>query len=181
MNIDPKSSSFPTEAARLLKIADGIDIGSIIGRYVRENKTTLPRARAVAEEAKRYLVLCALNNKPYAVGGEVDTFWHTFVLFTQRYAEFCQAVAGHFIHHVPGDDLPADVAASRAQYAATLADYQLAFGKTPDPSIWPAVATGNEDSDAAPCVNRDCIPAIGAKAGCHNADCIPVAGGKTGS
>lgn len=181
MNVDPNSAAFPTEAARLMKIADGIDIGTVIARYARENKVTLPRARAIAEEAKRYLVLCAMNNTPYAVGGEVDAFWHTFVLFTQRYANFCQAVAGHFIHHVPGDDLPADAATSRAQYAATLHDYKLAFGKVPDPSIWPVAATGKEDSDAAACVNRDCIPVVGAKAGCHNADCIPVAGGTASS
>ena len=179
MPIDPNSPGFSTEAARLLKIADAIDITTVVRRYAREHATTLPRALAVAGEAKRYLVLCAMNPKPYAVGGEVDSFWHTFVLFTARYAAFCQQVAGHFIHHVPGDDLPADAAQSRAQYAATLCDYKLAFGQAPDPSIWPACASGNEDSDAAPCGNRECMPAVGAVAGCIVRECMPVADTKT--
>lgn len=177
MAIDPRSPEFPAEAARLLRIADSIDISTVVSRYAREQKVTLPRARAIAGETKRFLVLCAMNAEPYAVGGEVDAFWHTFVLFTMRYANFCQAVAGHFIHHVPGDDLPADAAKAGAQYAATLRDYQLAFGQAPDPGIWPASSSGREDSDAASCVNRECIPAVGAKAGCINRECIPVAGG----
>ena len=112
------------------------------------NKSDATRARAVGVEGKRFLVLCAMNAQPYAVGGEVDSFWHTFVLFTVRYAKFCQAVAGHFIHHIPGDDMTDDAATARARYAATLRDYQLAFGQAPDPSIWPrSVAAGN-DSDA---------------------------------
>jgi hypothetical protein len=176
MSIDPNSPGFPVEAARLLNIADAIDMGTVVMRYAREQKTTLPRAVAVAGETRRFLVLCAMNSEPYAVGGEVDSFWHTFVLFTARYAGFCDKVAGRFIHHVPGDDLPPDPAASKAQYAATLRDYRLAFGQVPDPSIWPATGSTNDDSDAAPCTVRDCVPAIGAKTGCIVRDCVPVVG-----
>jgi len=178
MPTDPNSPAFPTEAARLMKIADAIDIATVVARFAREQKTTLPRALAVATEAKRYLVLCAMNAEPYAVGGEVDSFWHTFVLFTQRYADFCQKVAGHFIHHVPGDDLPADPVASKAQYAATLRDYRLAYGTAADPSIWPATGSANDDSDAAPCIVRECMPVVGAAAGCIVRECMPASGDK---
>ncbi|HOB01096.1 MAG TPA: hypothetical protein PLJ16_06775 [Casimicrobium huifangae] len=179
MAIDPNSPAFPAEAARLLKIADSIDISTVVSRYAREQKVTLPRARAVGVEGKRFLVLCAMNAQPYAVGGEVDSFWHTFVLFTVRYAKFCQAVAGHFIHHIPGDDMTDDAATARARYAATLRDYQLAFGQAPDPSIWPrSVAAGN-DSDAGPCVH-DCTPALDAAIPCVH-DCTPAVGEAAGS
>ena len=179
MAIDPNSPALPAEAARLLKIADAIDIDTVVKRYAREHNATLPRALAIASEGKRFLVLCSMNAEPYAVGGEVDAFWHTFVLFTARYASFCQQVAGHFIHHVPGDDLPNDATKSRAQYAATLRDYKLAFGQAPDPSIWPAAGSSGGDSDAAPCVDRDCLPTVGATAGCIVRDCLPVVGSKT--
>lgn len=32
---------------------------------------------------------------------EVDAMWHTFLLFTKDYAEFCQNYFGRFIHHQP--------------------------------------------------------------------------------
>ena len=31
----------------------------------------------------------------------IDEMWHTFVLFTQPYAAFCQRYFGRFIHHAP--------------------------------------------------------------------------------
>ena len=38
MAIDPNSPAFPAEAARLLKIADSIDISTVVSRYAREQK-----------------------------------------------------------------------------------------------------------------------------------------------
>ena len=31
----------------------------------------------------------------------IDEMWHTFILITKDYAEFCQTHFGSFIHHVP--------------------------------------------------------------------------------
>lgn len=35
---------------------------------------------------------------------EIDDMWHTFLLFTKPYSEFCQQYFGKFIHHVPATD-----------------------------------------------------------------------------
>jgi hypothetical protein len=32
---------------------------------------------------------------------EIDDMWHTFILFTREYAEFCQCYFGRFMHHAP--------------------------------------------------------------------------------
>ena len=32
---------------------------------------------------------------------EIDDMWHTFILLTQSYADFCQKYFGYFIHHTP--------------------------------------------------------------------------------
>jgi len=32
---------------------------------------------------------------------QVDVVWHTFLLFTREYAEFCDRYIGGFVHHVP--------------------------------------------------------------------------------
>lgn len=37
---------------------------------------------------------------------EVDLGWHTFILNTVEYADFCQRVAGRFLHHVPDEFEP---------------------------------------------------------------------------
>jgi len=31
----------------------------------------------------------------------IDQMWHTFVLFTEFYADFCQKYFGNFVHHPP--------------------------------------------------------------------------------
>jgi len=32
---------------------------------------------------------------------EIDIVWHTFLLFTAEYADFCDRYVGRFVHHVP--------------------------------------------------------------------------------
>ncbi len=32
---------------------------------------------------------------------EIDDLWHTFLLFTREYQQFCQENFGRFVHHVP--------------------------------------------------------------------------------
>lgn len=32
---------------------------------------------------------------------EIDDMWHTFILFTREYTDFCNHYFGHYIHHVP--------------------------------------------------------------------------------
>lgn len=31
--------------------------------------------------------------------------WHTFILFTKPYADFCEKYFGHFIHHFPTTEI----------------------------------------------------------------------------
>ncbi|MBA2652511.1 MAG: hypothetical protein H0U73_09635 [Tatlockia sp.] len=35
---------------------------------------------------------------------EIDDMWHTFLLFTKEYMEFCTESFGEFIHHAPTSD-----------------------------------------------------------------------------
>lgn len=41
----------------------------------------------------------------------VDEAWHGFILCTARYAAFCTAAYGRFLHHHPEDGMPTGVAA----------------------------------------------------------------------
>ncbi|SCG01273.1 hypothetical protein GA0115255_116148, partial [Streptomyces sp. Ncost-T6T-2b] len=68
----------------------------------------------------------------------VDVGWHTFILHTVDYAEFCERVAGRFIHHVPTEDAQtgedSGAARQRTLDAITAAGYRI------DHELWPDAA-----------------------------------------
>ena len=95
------------------------------------------------------MALCCVNeNNKYQITGAVDKFWHSFLIYTQDYQDFCNKL-GKFIHHIPANIelvLEADKKPETLEqlannfeigYNSTLNVYSLVFG-TPAPSrIWP--------------------------------------------
>ena len=78
-------------------------------------------AERILEQALAFLGACAVTTEPIGPSELVDIGWHTFILHTADYADFCDRIAGRFIHHVPdepdggvGSSLAASVAAIRA-------------------------------------------------------------------
>lgn len=64
--------------------------------------TDLPTARRIIGQAAAFLTAsAALPGAQLSPSKAVDAGWHTFILHTLDYAEFCERVAGRFIHHVP--------------------------------------------------------------------------------
>lgn len=54
------------------------------------------------EGFKRYIGLAMLGHKHVSVPNKaVDEVWHTFLLYTKEYADFCKQLCGYFIHHCP--------------------------------------------------------------------------------
>jgi hypothetical protein len=91
------------------------------------------QAPAVIRDLKRYLALLALfPDEPLAPSNKVDMAWHTFVLYTRKYREFCNAVFGHYVDHYP--DKPG-APFNRPRYEKTVARYRQAFGP-PSELIW---------------------------------------------
>lgn len=63
-------------------------------------------AERIMEQALGFLKLCAISNTGgHSPSEQVDIGWHTFILYTKEYAEFCSRVAGRFIHHAPSDEV----------------------------------------------------------------------------
>lgn len=53
-------------------------------------------------EYKRFLALLAkYPDQPIAPTTDVDKFWHGHILDTMKYAQDCDNVFGHFLHHFP--------------------------------------------------------------------------------
>ena len=77
----------------------------LVARIAREHGVDSPYAMRIVDQALGFLRLCAERpGQGYAPAPEVDLGWHTFILYTAEYADFCQRVAGRFIHHSPNDE-----------------------------------------------------------------------------
>lgn len=62
-------------------------------------------ADQVLDATLGFLITCGQADQPLAPSEIVDLGWHTFLLYTPEYMGFCRKHVGHFVHHVPNDDL----------------------------------------------------------------------------
>ena len=85
---------------------------AIVYKFMGRYRLSLREARDIFTETKRWLWLCArartqasepkeLTLIGLSAMGMIDEMWHTFVLFTPLYADFCQRYLGFFLHHMP--------------------------------------------------------------------------------
>ena len=145
----PRRSDFsPEPYDRRIETLVGImtyPMERIVERYAADHHVPLEVAKEHERELKRYLALAALNpTHEYSMTGPVDGLWHTFILFTRQYAEFCDEFAGRFLHHTPDarvDDTleESDITVRDALewYGVFLHEYAEAFGEPPPPDVWP--------------------------------------------
>lgn len=141
----------------VLKKTLEFELRPIIARYMRERKVSRERAEVVAYEMLRYLTLChILPDRDWTVTGEVDEMWHTFILFTRRYRQFCESILGEFIDHIPSEEDDSENVESTDEndvfnkYSQTLNDYKEIVGIDPDPTIWPSPIVFRKQ-DPQPC------------------------------
>ncbi|MER6829783.1 hypothetical protein ABT352_27640 [Streptosporangium sp. NPDC000563] len=92
------------------------------------------RAEQIMEQALSFLTACgARPGARLAPSAIVDIGWHTFLMYTREYAEFCQRIAGRFIHHTP--DTPG-IPAPPESNAATTATVMRELGLPVIPDLW---------------------------------------------
>ncbi|MQY04757.1 glycine-rich domain-containing protein [Actinomadura macrotermitis] len=123
---DPRSLISPELLARLA------------GRIASEQICTEQHAEQVMLQALGFLKACALNpGAGLAPSEAVDIGWHTFILHTREYADFCQRVAGRFIHHTPAD--PGESPHQAEAIGSTVAAMRAA-GIEVDTALWVPVS-----------------------------------------
>ena len=113
---------------------------AVIYRYCADRLITDEYGLAVAAELRRFLILCGMSeDDSYALSGEVDEMWHIFILFTRKYAEFCDLIGNRYLHHTPAEDMSPDftVADRLDSYVHTLDSYRIAFACEPNFDVWP--------------------------------------------
>jgi len=58
----------------------------------------------IIEQALGFLsVLAKTSDGTLSPSVQVDIGWHTFLMYTREYADFCQRIADRMIHHAPFD------------------------------------------------------------------------------
>ncbi|MFE2181233.1 glycine-rich domain-containing protein [Streptomyces sp. NPDC059455] len=109
-------------------------------RIVKDHDVALPLAERIVVQTAAFLAACANNTgRPLTPSKTVDIGWHVFILHTCDYADFCQRVAGHFIHHVPTNPAEGEHGTAVAARRRTL-DAIAAAGYAVDADLWPEAA-----------------------------------------
>lgn len=99
----------------------------VVRRYAKDHHASPEEAAELFQETCKWLYLCyrSATDMPEGIGctmtpdiEKLDGMWHTFLLFTRDYADFCERYFGFFLHHVPNEDeegQPFDEASLRQQ------------------------------------------------------------------
>jgi hypothetical protein len=116
----------------------------LVNRVVTSARVDRRFAERIQDQALAFLAACAWHTDITLRPSElVDHGWHAFLLYTREFAQFCDQVAGRFIHHIP-DDTPQPASTPSAGAARTIAAIHAA-GYLVDPELWPISATCNSD------------------------------------
>ena len=75
----------------------------LVERLENDLKISREEADLLFLDLKKFLFLCGSQRKnaPHVPPAEIDEAWHTFLLFSRDYRDFCLKYFGVFIHHRP--------------------------------------------------------------------------------
>ncbi|URM99322.1 hypothetical protein LUW76_36120 [Actinomadura madurae] len=128
------TAAHPAPVAEPKRLISADLFGRLVARIASESRISTAEAERVLTQALGFLKACALNpGAGLAPSKSVDVGWHTFVLYTREYAEFCYRVAGRFIHHTPDDQ--SYTGNGGASIRVTVAAMERA-GLPVDPDLW---------------------------------------------
>ncbi len=67
----------------------------------KEYGVTTERFHTLLPEYQRFMALVAGYGSIGMCSTEVDLIWHSHILYTRLYTQFCEQIYGRFIHHEP--------------------------------------------------------------------------------
>jgi hypothetical protein len=105
----------------------------LLQRYATDNEATIEEAQRAFEALKQFMVICAIKPGRKITSEPIDRMWHSFLLFTKDYQNFCGNYLGRFVHHQPFET------ASPSTYLDTRAFTAKYFGGL-DEKLWPVEA-----------------------------------------
>ena len=150
------------DVQKISQLADEFDLSLVLDRYQRDTRLPTTVVREHGREIKRFLSMCALSPGSYGMRGPLDDLWHTFIIHTELYDNFCNKIVGNFIHHYPVVHDEADKRQSPPDesYPVFLSDYEKFFGERAPAHIWPTPLGSGERPSCTDCgaaCNHKCI------------------------
>jgi hypothetical protein len=135
------ATDHPTELVGRLAAAEKVDLSPIVDvlratrlEYIPDEETD-----TVVRDLKRFLSLHLLVQDPdydFVPAFKIDLAWHEFILHTRAYVDFCDALVGKYIHHIPEASRSISRAlASGEPFRYTKEKYTALYGAAP-PFIW---------------------------------------------
>ena len=114
-----------------IKFALSYENADIITKFCGEYDIEQELAKEYFIEVKKFLYLCANTTDRLAPSAEIDKIWHTFILFTKDYRQYCMHFLGKFIGHMPEVKKDIDELEEPKENCLlnTLTHYQIAFGE----------------------------------------------------
>lgn len=116
--------------ARSLDDVLNYEHGRLLDRFVMDHGGTIEEAAARFLALKQFLAVCAIKPGIKISSAEIDDMWHTFLLFTAPYRDFCHSYLGRFVDHEPFE------AAQPGYYSITRGFASDLFGAL-DERYWP--------------------------------------------
>jgi hypothetical protein len=104
---------------------------AVIIRFVEDQELDLETARRIFHGLKQYLAVCIFTGGKRTPAKIVDECWHTFLLHSRDYADFCEKFTRGFVHHEPAID-----DSGFSFYPMTRRCVLALFGKIDD-EVWP--------------------------------------------
>ena len=78
---------------------------AVVNRYAHDHQVAVEEAHILFEETKKFLAVCASEAdgdiEKMSPSDKQDQMWHTFVLHTKDYMDFCYEMFGVYLHHQP--------------------------------------------------------------------------------
>ncbi|TAN35479.1 MAG: hypothetical protein EPN23_11080 [Verrucomicrobia bacterium] len=124
------------------------DLSIITYYYSDKENINQDESKLIEIEMKKYLYLIAKNHKEYGMTRSIDMYWHTFILFTKEYHDFCDFLGCSYIHHSPATREEEKVS-FHENFINFIEDYESAYKMKFPNEIWLATphincgSTGN--------------------------------------
>lgn len=88
----------------------------IVQRIAKDGSVSIQNAETMFEDLKLFMLLAGHSNKPLAPSFKIDVAWHTFLMYTTEYSNFCKNYIGKYINHNPYSSETERVTKGKAGY-----------------------------------------------------------------
>lgn len=119
----------------------------LVGRMVEQERFLHSEAERIMDATLGFLLMCGQHpGMAFSPSPRVDIGWHTFLMYTRDYRQFCLRDCGRFIDHEPNDRAGVSMSGGRIDTVAFMRQHHVIF----DPTIWGVTASDCEAPHGPP-------------------------------